>query len=163
MRIMDMKVGIKVNPALELRHATAKGTGAALRARLIVGGALEGRGLLIGLAPQATVNGRESQFDFDNTQCAFFGLVGVAQMLQVLRGEVESIAEGKGVWQSYEDGHAVVKFDHRVEPAHGYVLQIITKPSNGEEAEERFWFSPAEALGLCEALAVALKQIAFGM
>lgn len=167
-KISDMQVGVNVGPAMELRHANAKGTGAALRARLMLGEEQESRGILLGLAPQMTVGSRlgaspiAPTFDVGNAKCAFLGLVEVSQFLQVLRGETESIVDGMGIWQRYEDGVVIVKFDHRVEPCVGYRLQVLSRQEGREEEAVQFFFSPAEALGLCEALAGAMKQIAFG-
>ena len=63
-KVSEMKASINSGTSLEVRHPNAKGTGSALRARLIVGGMPECRGLLIGVAPQKSVDGRQSAFDF---------------------------------------------------------------------------------------------------
>lgn len=167
-KISYMQVMLNVRPSLELRHANAKGTGSALRARLILGEDQESRGILLGLAPQLTVGSRlganpvAATFDVKNAKCAFLGFVEVAQLLQVLRGETESISEGKGIWQMYEDGVVIVKFEHRVDPCFGYDLQVLSRQEGREEESVHLFLSPAESLGLCEAFAVAMKQIAFG-
>ena len=160
-KINEMKAGINSGTSLEVRHPNAKGTGSALRARLIIGGMPENRGVLIGIAPQKTVDGRQSAFDFGNPHCAFLGFVEVAQFLQVLRGETESIAEGKGIWCDYGDERVIVKFEHRIETLCGYLLRVFERRGTVETAEQ-FWFTPAEALGFCEALSVAFREIAFG-
>ena len=160
-KINEMKAGINSGTSLEVRHPNAKGTGSALRARLIIGGMPENRGVLIGIAPQKTVDGLQSAFDFGNPHCAFLGFVEVAQFLQVLRGETESIAEGKGIWFDHGDEKVIVKLEHRVEPVCGYMLRIVEKCGSVETAEQ-FWFTPAEALGFCEALIVSFREIAFG-
>ena len=160
-KINEMKAGINSGTSLEVRHPNAKGTGSALRARLIIGGMPENRGVLIGIAPQKTVDGLQSAFDFGNPHCAFLGFVEVAQFLQVLSGETESIEDGKGLWLDHGDEKVIVRFDHRVEPMFGYMLQVIEKCGSVETAE-KFWFTPAEALGFCEALIVSFREIAFG-
>ena len=160
-KVSEIKSSINEGTSLEVRHPNAKGTGSALRARLIVGGMPEYRGLLIGVAPQKTVDGRQSAFDFGNPNCAYLGFVEVAQFLQVLRGETESIADGKGIWFDHGDEKVIVKFEHRVEPMCGYMLRVIEKCGSVETAEQ-FWFTPAEALGFCEALSVSFREIAFG-
>ena len=160
-KVSEMKSSINEGTSLEVSHPNAKGTGSALRARLIVGGMPECRGLLIGVAPQKTVDGRQSAFDFGNPHCAYLGFVEVAQFLQVLRGETESIADGKGIWCDHGDEKVIVKFEHLVEPVFGYMLRIIEK-CGSVETSEQFLFTPAEALGFCEALTVSFREIAFG-
>ena len=86
----------------------------------------------------------------------------------MLRGETESIDEGKGLFHRYADKCQVIKFRHMIEPVCGYSLEVCEKISrdNGLHTIEntaRIFLSNAEALGLSLAIEHSLAAIAFGV
>ena len=163
-KVSEMKSSINEGTSLEVRHPNAKGTGSALRARLIVGSMPEYRGVLIGIAPQKTVDGFKSSFDFSNPHCAYLGFVEVAQFLQVLRGETESICDGRGIFRKYKECSQRIQLHHVVEPAYGYLFEAFeeTTANRGDGRRVRMFLSPAESLGICESIAGSMCLIAFG-
>lgn len=104
----------------------------------------------------------KSEFDWNNPLCAFLNFTETAQLLQVFRGECESINEGKGIYSKNPDGNSIVKLEHRFEPAMCYSLGIA-QSIDGADAQAMFVMNNAEALGICEALSGVMKDIAFGL
>lgn len=149
--------------AMTMYHPNGKGTGSALKLELRPArGDIEGS-MLVTLAPQteaATYPG----FDWDKAISAKFDMIDLTQMLMVLRGAQESIADGKGLFHRTASANIVIKFEHRIEPVSGYWIEISSR-QNGEEIARRlgFYMRPVEAYALCSIIEQALLLIAFGV
>ena len=85
------------------------------------------------------------------------------QLLQVLRGVQESLADGKGLFHRSSNASAVIKFEHRLEPVPGYLLDVSKKPLAGDLQRVSFFFRPAEAFACALMLEQALVYVAFGI
>ena len=140
----------------EVKHQNAKGTGAMLEmAYRPAADGVEGC-LYIGLSPQY-----KSVFDMSEKIRYKLTPVEAAEILQVLRGECESIRDGKGLYYK-SNGMAVrLQFRHVIEPVCGYSLELY-------EAIERertchIFLSYPEALVMSYAIEHALTPMVFGI
>lgn len=82
---------------------------------------------------------------------------GIAKVIQVLRGESESIDDGKGIFGKDIDENKVFRLRHKVEPIPGYEFTIVTVADDtadwkGEKDLIAFTATPSEALALQFAL-----------
>ena len=122
-------------PRLALYHPNARGTGSAVRL----------------------------EFDWENKIVVKLGFTDLCQMLQVFRGECESIGDGQGLFHRAGCGQTRITLRHLVEPIVGYSLDLYRTLPGGQETSSRFFFSPAEALGLTEAVCGSMAVICFGI
>lgn len=151
-------------------HANPKGTGSAMRLELHPAHGDTDGSIRLVLAPQLTVGDCRKRpmvlptFDWDNALKAKLDFTDASKILQVLRGECESIEEGKGLFHLSESGTLRILFRHLVDPLPGYHLEVERKDrTTGEERRVLFSVNPAEACGLCEAFAAAIPLVAFGV
>ena len=148
-------------PALSFYHANGKGTGSALTVALEKATAdCDGR-LLVGLAPQES-DAAFPCFDWPREVCVSLGVVDVCLLLQVLRGETESVADGKGLYIVRDGDRIRLCFRHMVEPINGYSLEVYALLPGGEERRVGIVLSSAEALGLCAAVEGGMTAMCFG-
>lgn len=162
-------------PTLKLYHANAKGTGCALSLSLypLRIGDLESGAILATFAPQVTLGDRRTTppvyptFDWDNDSVTVrLDFDDLAKMLQVFRGETESIEDGKGLYHVTKERRQVIKLRHMVEPICGYSFEVYEKCETGGDEGERtahIFLSNAEALGLSLAIEHSFASIAFGV
>lgn len=158
-------------PSFRFYHANPRGTGSALKLDLHPAHDDVDGSIMLTIANQKTVGNRSAEvptfptFDWEGAICVKLDFNDLAQILQVFRGECESINEGKGLYHISTKGATSIKLAHLVDPVSGYMLDICRKASkeddNGPRA--RFLFGSAEALGLCEAIAGSLYLICFGI
>ena len=149
-------------PAITICHANARGTGTALRlelhpARLDVEGSI-----LATIAPQNTTK-PVAEFDWENSISVRLGFLELAKILQVFRGQYESIDDGKGLYHRTINGFTVVRLYHRIEPIGGYVLDVAHKPNDGETVRLVFSMTYDEAFALAESIDHAMLYVAFGV
>ena len=110
-------------PAITMYHANAKGTGTALRLELHPARTDSDGSILATIAPQNEIKPVAS-FYWNNSISVRLCLMDLAKILQVLRGNYESIDDGKGLYHRTGDGFTVVRLYHRIEPIGGYVLDV---------------------------------------
>ena len=87
----------------------------------------------------------------------------LAKILQVFRGNYESIDDGKGLYHRTINGLTVVRLYHRIEPIGGYVLDVSHKSNDGETVRLIFLMTYDEAFALAEAIDHAMLYVAFGV
>jgi len=158
-------------PSFRFYHANLKGTGSAIKMDLHPAHDDEDGCIMLTIANQMTVGNRRAEvptystFDWNNSISVKLDFSDLTQMLQVFRGECESINEGKGLCHVSVRGMTSIRLAHLVDPVSGYMLDIGRKGNreDGDGTRARFMFSPAEALGLCEAIAGSLYLICFGI
>ena len=170
MKLVAMSEGCYVNrPRLEFYHPNAKGTGCAMAMALRPADSTQSGFISVSIANQMTVgnptgdNPAFPRFDWENRVDVVLDFNDLCAILQVLRGETESIREGRGIFHKYNDCCQTVKFSHIVEPVCGYsfdVFEFHTK--GGEEKRAHMLLSQAESLGICEAISGSMYLIAFG-
>ena len=156
-------------PALTLYRANAKGTGSAMKMELHPAHGQTGGSIMMSLASQKTVgdyrgpNPIYPTFDWENAICVKLDFIDLSKMLQVFRGEYESIEEGRGLVHRSPSGLTYIKLAHLIEPIPGYKLDV--KLCNGVVIVEQrsIMLAPYEALGLTAAIESSLGVICFGM
>jgi len=150
-------------------HPNGKGTGSALQLELHPAHEDTEGSVFLTVAPQRTIGKRMADdtvhptFDWRNAVCLKLDLMDLAQILQVLRGVQESLADGKGLFHRSANASAVIKFEHRIEPVPGYLLDVSKKPLTGDVSRVSFFFRAAEAFACALMLEHALVYVAFGI
>ena len=159
-----------IRPSFAIYHANAKGTGAAMKMTLHPAHDNMEGSIMLTIINQKTVgnglgpNPTFPTFDWDNAATVKLCFDDLSRFLQVLRGECEEINEGKGIWHRSTVGVTVIKFHHTIDPICGYGLELFRR-KNGEDEEMRyrFFMTPSEALGICEAITQAMMFVVFGV
>lgn len=158
-------------PSLRLFHASAKGTGSAFRLSLRTATSQYDGAVFLSIAPQITIGDPRGphpiypRFDFDTAITTIrLDSVEVAQLMQVLRGELETVNDGKGLYHKSAMYTTRLTFRHLVEPFPSYALELFKNPHDVKEesASLSFFFTPAESFLLCELLAGILPALVFG-
>ena len=156
-------------PKLALYHPNARGTGSAVRFELLPAVDDAEGCIMLTIAGQSAVGDRRAptptyaRFDWENKIVVKLGFTDLCQMLQVFRGECESIGDGQGLVHRAKCGLTRITLRHLVEPIVGYSLDLYRTMPGGQETSSRFFFSPAEALGLTEAVSGSMAVICFGV
>ena len=156
-------------PRLSYYHANSKGTGSALQMELHPAHDETAGSIFLSIAHQKTAGSRESgnvimpSFDWKNKAVLKLDASDLSQILQVMRGIQESIADGKGLFHRSVNATTVIKFEHRIEPRPGYAFDVWKKPHDGEQQHYYFMFDPSEAFFLMLALEQSVGVIAFGI
>ena len=149
-------------PAITICHANARGTGTALRLELHPANTDSDGSILATIAPQNAIK-PVATFDWNNSISVRLDLLELAKILQVFRGNYESIDDGKGLYHRTINGFTVVRLYHRIEPIGGYVLDVAHKPNDGETVRLVFSMTYDEAFALAEAIDHAMLYVAFGV
>ena len=149
-------------PAITICHANARGTGTALRLELHPANTDSDGSILATIAPQNAIK-PVATFDWNNSISVRLCLMDLAKILQVFRGNYESIDDGKGLYHLTINGCKVVRLYHRIEPIGGYVLDVAHKPNDGETVRLVFSMTYDEAFALAEAIDHAMLYVAFGV
>lgn len=157
-------------PKFALYHASPKGVGAALKMELHPAHDDVDGSIMMTLAPQATIGDRRGpnpvypRFQWESAVTVKLDFSDLCKILQVFRGEIESIEDGKGLFHTTSLATTRIVLRHLVEPIAGYSLEIFRTPRSGEEEVRlRFFFSGSEACGLTEAISSSMGVIAFGI
>lgn len=149
-------------PAITMCHANMKGTGTAIRLELHPARTDSDGSILATIAPQNAMKPVAS-FDWNNSISVRLCLMDLAKILQVFRGQHESIDDGKGLCHRTSKGCTVVRLSHLIEPIVGYVLDVSHEPLVGETVRLVFSMTYDEAFAICEAIDNAMLYVAFGV
>lgn len=154
-------------------HPNGKGTGAALQLELHPATDSRDGYIDMAIAPQEAIGSAVDHtyptFNWNKERVFRINLTFdmVCRMLQVMRGEYESINDGKGIFVKRNGAEIVFKFSHYVEPWYGYTITINEETHNGDAT---FWcrnisfnLSSSEALGLACAMEQSLGVLCFGV
>lgn len=160
-------------PSFTFYHANAKCTGCALKLTLYpatvdeTGNSIDGH-ILAEFANQKTVGDRRGPnptyptFDWDNRIVVQLGFNDLSQMLQTLRGETESVGEGRGLYHLKPDAVSVIKFSHQLDPYAHYLFSVERRENNGETQIASICITSAEACGLAIAIEGVMHRVMFG-
>ena len=146
-----------------------RGTGCAMRCRMFVAQDKKPGYLMMEVARQKTIGSRQGAsvvfptFDWEDGVWIKLGLPDLAQMIMVFRGMQESVMDGKGLFHRSERANTIIKFSHQIEPRPGYLLEISTKPFDGEQKSVYFIFTPEDAVNFSIALEGAMPYLMFGI
>ena len=149
-------------PAITICHANARCTGTALRLELHPANTDSDGSILATIAQQKATK-PVAEFDWENSISVRLGFLELAKILQVFRGQYESIDDGKGLYHRTINGFTVVRLYHRIEPIGGYVLDVSHKSNDGDTVRLIFSMTYDEAFALAEAIDHAMLYVAFGV
>ena len=157
-------------PKLAFYHANSRGTGGAVSMDLHPAHGNKDGCIMMRIANQMTIGNRQGpnptfpRFDWENAIVVKLGFDDLCQILQVFRGECESVGDGKGLIHVTAKASTSIRLRHMIEPVKGYSLEVYrTSRNGGEESRAHILFSNAEAVGLCEAIAGSMPVISFGI
>ena len=157
-------------PSLALFHASPKGTGGAIKMTLHPAHDDTDGCIMLTMANQLTIGNRQGpnpvypKFDWDGKLTVKLDFTDLTKMLQVFRGECESIGDGEGLCHRSPRGMTVIGLKHFVEPCCGYSFEVHrTGPNGGEESHAHIFILPNEALGLSAAIEGSLGVVCFGI
>lgn len=156
-------------PKLAFYHANARGTGGALRMQLHPAHDDTDGCIMATLASQLTIGDRRGavpvhpRFDWENGITIKLDFTDISKMLQVFRGECESLEGGKGLYHQSVRATTRINLQHSVEPNQGYLFEVFRTMRNGEEGHAMVFLAPYEALGLTAALESSMGVICFGI
>jgi len=157
-------------PQLTFYHPNARGTGCAASFDLHPAHDRKSGCVMMKIAAQMTVGDRKGpkpvfpRFDWDGAVSVKLGFDDLCRILQVLRGECESIDDGHGLYHTTSAASTRINLRHILEPVAGYSLEVYRTARNGQdETRLHLLFSTAEALGLCEAISGSMAVICFGI
>lgn len=168
----DIKTNVQTRlarPALSFYHPNAKGSGCAVAFEMIPARDRDAGCIFATFARQKTIGSRTSEerimptFDWKNKLCVKLEIPDLAQMLQVFRGEIESIADGKGLYHVSGVGSTVIRLEHRLEPVSGFSLDVVRKAIDGNSHLASIFFTTSEALAFSLAIEQSLGCLAFGI
>ena len=169
-KLASMSEGCSVNrPCLEFYHPNAKGTGCSMAMALHPADSTQSGFISVSIANQMTVgnptgdNPTYPTFDWENSVDIVLDFNDLCVILQVLRGETESVGEGRGIFHKCKEYCQKIQLRHLIDPVCGYSFEVYEKQANvGEEKRVNMLLSPAESLGICEAIEGSMCLIAFG-
>ena len=157
-------------PRLAFYHATPKGTGCAATLELHPAHDDTDGSIMMTVANQMTIGNRQGpnptfpRFDWENRICVKLDFNDLCAMLQVFRGECESINGDHGLYHRTAKATTTIRLRHLLDPVSGYSLELYKTPAGGgEETRAHLLLSSAEALGLCESIAGAMYLVSFGI
>ena len=156
-------------PALTMYHPNGRGTGSAIRMELHPAHDDTAGSIMATIATQLTTGNCMGsmpvypRFDWHGAITVKLDFTDISKMLQVFRGECESIEDGRGLVHKSTRGTTKIILRHIVEPINGYMLEVYRKTSDSEDSNARIFLSPYEALGLATAIESSMGVICFGI
>jgi len=156
-------------PSLRFFHPNGKGTGGAVKMDLHPAHDRVDGSIMVKVSSQMTVgdlrgpNPTFPRFDWENAISVKLDFSDLCKILQVFRGECESLEDGHGLVHRTARALTRIVLRHVIEPVQGYSFEVYRTPTQGEESRARIFFTPWEALGLAEAIAGSMSVISFGI
>lgn len=155
---------------LTFYHPSGKGTGCAMSMELHPAHDRTDGCIMMRVANQMTIGDRRGpnptypRFDWENVVCVKLDFNDLSKMLQVFRGECETLEDGRGLYHRTAKATTKIVLRHLLEPIQGYSLELYRTPATGgEEIRTHLFLSPYEALGLCESIAGSMYLVSFGI
>ena len=159
----------RYRPALSVYHPNGRCTGSAIKLSLHPAeGEREGyiKLRIANQLPNVEEDGkpRFPQFNWLGGKSVRLCFLDLCEILRVLRGETESIADGQGLFHRSKPKSSRLTFAHVVEPTCGYRLQLTVTYDHGEFPDETYEFMMAdhEACGIMAAIENSMAAIVFG-
>lgn len=164
-----VKIG-QYRPNLAFYHANARGTGCAMKLSLHPAHDDTDGCIMMTMANQLTIGDRCApnpvypKFDWDGRLTVKLDFADLSRIVQVFRGERESLSDGKGLFHQTARFSTCIVLRHVVEPESCYSFELYRKSRDGkDESSARIVLSDAEALGLCLAIEGSFGVICFGI
>lgn len=158
-------------PKLAFFHANARGTGCAMTMDLHPAHGQKDGCIMAAFACQKTVGVRDGgavtypTFDWANRICVKLGFTDLCKILQVFRGECESIEGDKGLIHRSPQYLTRICLKHLTDPVQGYAIDVY-RSTHGRPDDDRhahIHLSPSEALGLGISFENSIGIICFGI
>lgn len=156
-------------PTFTMYHPNGRGTGSAIRMELHPAHDDTAGSIMATIATQLTTGNCTGsmlvypKFDWKGAITVKLDFTDISKMLQVFRGECESIEDGRGLFHKSTRGTTKITLRHIVEPINGYILEVYRKTSDSEDSNAHIFLSPYEALGLATAIESSMGVICFGI
>ena len=156
-------------PELTMYHPNGKGTGSAIKLELHPAHDDTAGSIMATIATQLTTGNCIGsvpiypQFDWKGAITVKLDFTDISKMLQVFRGECESLEDGRGLFHLSTRGTTKIMLRHVVEPIHGYMLEVYRTMRDSDDSNARIFLSPYEALGLATAIESSMGVICFGI
>lgn len=159
-------------PRFYLYHANANGTGSAIRISVAPATSDSEGSLFISMAQQSGVAGQTAdgvkqfaRFDWMNRTTVKFGVIEIAQILQVLRGCTVSVNGDKGLYHDSRATTTGITFARVQDPMPGFNLAFSRASKDGSTQRTRTWFffREHEAIALETVMNAALPAMAIGI
>ena len=156
-------------PNLRFFHPNGKGTGCAVKMALHPAHDLVDGSIMLMAANQMTVgdsrgpNPTFPRFDWENAVCAKLDFADLCKMLQVFRGECDSLEGDRGLYHKSARGSTRIVLRRLREPVPGYSFELYRMPVKGDAVRTHILFTPWEALGIAEAIAGSMSVLSFGI
>ena len=159
----------RTRPALTMYHPNGNGTGSALRLELHPAHDDTAGSIMATFATQLTIRDCIGsvpvypRFDWKGAITVRLDFTDISKMLQVFRGECESLEDGRGLFHKSTRGTTKIMLRHIVEPIYGYMLEVCRNMRDSDDSNARIFLSPSEALGLTAAIESSMGVICFGI
>lgn len=154
-------------PSFAIYHPNAKCSGCAIKMELHPAHDDTDGSIMLTLANQKTSArpGAFATFDWERRITVKLDFMDLIKMMQVLRGDSETIEDGKGLYHRNADGSSKINLRHIVEGAGGYLLEVYRNESGKPENDRacRLLLTPAEAYGVKLLFEDSIGVICFGL
>lgn len=160
-------------PRLAFYHANGKGTGSAAKFEVVPAVGDRDGAVFLTLAQQKSVaagsldqgNRQHATFDWPNRITVKLNFGDLCQMLLVFKGQMQTIAEGKGLYHDSRATTTLINLTHQTDPHPGWALEVSRRSKDTAESTSRvrIVFGAAEAFGLGTVLEQSLSLLAFGI
>ena len=157
-------------PAFKLYHANCKGTGSAMEMKLHPAHDNVDGCIMLRIANQCAVGDMRgptptfSRFDWEHSICVKLDFSDLCKVLQVFRGECESIDDDRGLYHQTSQATTKILFRHLLDPSPSYSLDIFRSlRCGGDSVHARIILSQSEAGGICDAISGSMPVIGFGI
>ena len=160
-------------PRLSFYHANGKGSGSAAQFEVVPACGDRDGSVFLTLAQQKSVatgsaeqgTRQHATFDWANRVTVKLNFSDLCQMLPVFKGQVATIADGKGLYHDSRNTTTLINLTRQAEPYTGWALDVSRRgKAEAEQAlRTRIVFNTAEASGLGTVLEQVLGLLAFGI
>lgn len=160
----------KYRPALVFYHANARGTGCALKMEMNPATENKEGSIWVSGSNQKSIEEMRTKtkvyprFDWQNSVSVKLGFDDLCSILQVLRGEMESINGDRGLYHVAYGKTTRIVFSHMTTLDGGFRFSVYRYgQTESDEAQMNFIFTPSEAVGLESVISGAMVYISFGV
>lgn len=158
-------------PKFSVYHPNGKCTGCALKMELLPAHGDTDGCIMMSLAAQKTVGDLRGAikkfptFDWEKRICVKLDFADICKILQVFRGECETLEDGKGLYHRSARFTTRIVLRHLTEPVQGYSLEVYRDRSglSDESQSVHLVMNTWEALGVSLAFENSIGVICFGI
>ena len=167
----DGRAAAAYRPQLAIYHPNSSGTGCALKLEMHPARGDEDGYFMMTMASQQSVGDRRaavktySKFNWEKCIVVKLDFSDICRIMQVFRGECESIEDGKGLYHISGNHHTKIVLRHILSPVSAYSLEVYRNWSDRSEEDRasHIVLTTAEAYGLSIAFENSIGYICFGV